>query len=197
MIPFIGRHKLANVMAILVALSIVFEVFIYPYWLTNYGENYLPTNVFAVMCCLLYFIITISYIKKRSVKRLLVITTVFWLVIAMVELVFISNSQHFNNRIYLLGLLLLVPFVTYYYHQKLKEGIGYELTRDPYFFFFSGLLIFLVCSFPILTFLNILMTQPEGVALAYFHLLKVGNFILSIGYLLTAICLLRNRIYIG
>ena len=115
-----------------------------------------------------------------------------YIIIIFVTITLVWNfgfqDQHSIDYLsYNAGYLILIPMMLLYLHEVIYKKDYYDVLRDPYVYFVFGILTFYASSFPILGFINILITDNPKYK-AYYDLLNVGNIFLSLAYLGAALC---------
>jgi len=99
----------------------------------------------------------------------------------------LQDQKRIDFLSYTLGFLILIPLMIRYLYEVIYIRPYYNLLTDPYIYLIFGLLIFYTSSFPILSFMNILITDNPNRGI-FIKLLNYGNIFLSLAYLGAALC---------
>lgn len=169
------------------AMVVIEEVWLADWYLAKYETMYPVANPYAKLCMYYYLFVFYWYFKDRSWASWLK-----WLIIAFAIVTMTYDLRyHDHTQIdylsYNLGFLILFPLMFRYLYEVIYVRPYYNVFHDPYFYFIFGLMLFYTSSFPILGFINILITYNSEYSI-YKQLLDLGNIFLSLAYLGAALC---------
>gem|GEM_PF-5834343 len=185
---------LVYVLFLLVCIS--FENIIAPFYSELYGPNVILYNYYANIQLFAYAGFYIAYLQKYnpSTSRVLYISLaiVFILVLSILLLSKETHTQiilpaYFTSYGYLILLIILTL------RTILKTNA--KLLMQKEFYLAIGNLVFFVCTFPVLTFLNELVTATNA-SKVYHDILNVGNILVSCSYIAVIVCLKTTTSYI-
>lgn len=115
------------------------------WWLTihNGSWKFALYNVFTALEFIFYAILFFTYLNRPALKK--VIRWFFPLFIAgfFINILFIQGlNKTFNNYIFLLGSFCILVFCCFYFYESIQsEKIEEQLSKQPFFWVTSGLLI--------------------------------------------------------
>jgi hypothetical protein len=187
----IGKNQKSTIPYLYAFVIWVFisELIISPLWKYAYNFNSTFYSIYSFTCVSYYGYII--YIKNpRIISNKHFLFSLILLILAYCnELYFKYEINLVTNYSYLLGLSFVVMLIIHnfssYLNQEFKHFFSDEI---PLFIFSIGIIVFYFTSFPLLFFFDYLV-QHNQAHKAYDTLLKIGNFILHLGYLLTLIWL--------
>jgi hypothetical protein len=157
-------------------------------WFKNlYGHNLHLKNLMAKLCIYYYLFVFYHYYRDRNWSNTLKYIIIFFVIITLTWNFAFQDQNSIDYLSYNAGYLILIPLMLLYLHEVIYKKDYYNVLRDPYVYFIFGILTFYASSFPILGFINILITDNPTYK-AYYDLLNVGNIFLSLAYLGAAIC---------
>ena len=141
------RNKIQLYFIPFLFVTVIVE-FIGTWYLFKGYKNYWMYNVFTTSEFLFYS--AIFYINlKRFIPRKIVFWFVpFYLTIVIANMLFIQGfNKTFNTYTFLLGSFFIVVFCCFFYYESvLPEQIDQQLSKQPFFWICSGLLIFYLGS---------------------------------------------------
>lgn len=174
------------------ANAVLFELFITYYWRSFkdvnpdfFSTNYLPYNVFGLMCAFYYIYIYLPFLKDKFRKILLWILGA-WLLYCMYDLATAGWLK--VNYVCYIPLMVIAISLIFNYIYRLAFVEEYQpIMYNPRIYFGFGIIIFFFSVFPILFFVhNFITTKQNG--LGFSTMLKLGNVFLALGYLGAALC---------
>lgn len=176
----------------LILIVALFELLFLRYWLKyiDAKSNILPYNFFIFFCSIIY--ILIFYREVRLIIKHISITNlalIFWLSWYSISLIQGNISTKVIITPYLIGVAIsIICFLKYLVYIITHRQINWS---DPLIYLGFGITVYFVCAFPILSFVNKLITSNE-MKRAYSDILRIGNIFLSLGYLGAAICIRKE-----
>jgi hypothetical protein len=173
-------------------LVIMFELLVNKIFIQLYKNSIFSNNVYISLTTTfyIYFLIKdIWYQKKESKAFILAISWLFLTFLFTFLCIDMKSSISPTYNLSMFGIVVLI--LTYLYKVIYKDEFK-PLVSTPKLFMYFGILLFFTAAFPIISFVNklIVSSQFKG---AYSQMLQVANIFLSLGYLLTAICLKREK----
>ncbi len=105
-------------------------------------------NLFTTVEFIFYSFLFYLHLTKSSLKRTVLIFIPFFLVAVSYNLIFIQGlNKTFHSYTFLLGSFFIVIFCCcFFYESVLPERIDDQLSKQPFFWIASGLLIFYLGS---------------------------------------------------
>ena len=156
-----------------------------------HGSNYITYSVYGQFCILIYVLIYSNSIKTINLYERL---------FAFLAVLIAGGVSLYTNKLftflYFIGMFYTLMLVIIYW-VKSFENISTKWFHDYKLVLSIGIVIYFVCSFPILCFLNTFITEYSEITLAereaYGDILGIGNIFLSLGYLGGAIVLCLQK----
>ncbi|MDP4150191.1 MAG: hypothetical protein Q8927_19425 [Bacteroidota bacterium] len=155
--------------------------------------NTILYNIFSVIEFSFYFYVLHEIIHHKNAKKL--IGQVMWIYIVLVILnnLFIQKITSFPSITYSIGCLLVISFCIYYFLELFQLSRAVNLIRQPAFWVCSGLLFFYACSFPIFGLLNFLKNMPRATAQNFLIIIAFLNIFLYSSFTIAFLCRLKTR----
>ncbi len=147
---------------------------------------------------LFYPVILIAFFIKYITHNDFGSAKVINYVIAIYVIIAICNIINKGNQAialnFSIGLILCIFFIILVFTKIIHvyEDIGF--VSMPKFYFSLGIIFFTVANFPFLLYLDEIRYSPNLSGPMY-DLFQFGNIFLSLGYLMTVLCHLRNNYY--
>lgn len=174
-------------------MVVVMEIWILDWVYDRYGNNYHLHNPFAKVCMYYYLFVLYHYFRDSTWASTLKWGLLIFASTTMVYDLFYHDHSRVDLVSYNLGYLILFPLMFRYLYEVIYVRPYYDVFKDPYIYFIFGILLFYTSGFPIIGFINILITDNPQYPV-YSKLLDIGNIFLSLGYLGAALCS-RTRIH--
>jgi hypothetical protein len=168
-------------------MVVSFEIPIDIWFKSLYGHNLHLKNLMAKLCIYYYLFVFYHYYRDRVWSMLLKYIILLYMTITLVWNFGFQDQDSIDYISYNAGYLILIPLMLLYLHEVIYKKDYYNVLRDPYVYFIFGILIFYTSSFPILGFINMLITYNPNYK-AFYHLLNLGNIFLSLAYLGAVLC---------
>lgn len=190
-----GRRSLPFFSAF-IFIVVFFEFIFEPLWTAAFNNNHRIFNIYAIVGTYYYMFVFMyrKWSRERNYGLLLIVSG--WIIYSISRLVFPQHENAIDALNYNVGMGLVSFFILDYFYSVLYRETYNNIFRDPYFYFGLGILMFYAASFPIITFINVLVIN-EDMNMAYSNLLTFGNIFLSLAYLGTAICSYRKTTLTG
>jgi hypothetical protein len=155
--------------------------------------NTILYNIFSAVEFTFYFYVLHEIIHHKKAKKL--IAQIIWIYIVLVVLnnLFIQKITSFPSITYSIGCLLVISFCIYYFLELFQLSRSINLIRQPAFWVCSGLLFFYACSFPIFGLLNFLKNMPRTTAQNFLIVIAFLNIFLYSSYTIAFLCRVRTR----
>jgi len=128
-------------------LTVIIEL-IGTWYLSKGLRNYWMFNVFTTLEFLFYTFLFYLYFKKRIFKKIILYFMPLFTLMVLLNILFIQGfNKTFNTYTFLLGSFFIVIFCCcYFYESVLPDKIDQQLSKQPFFWICSGLLIFYLGS---------------------------------------------------
>jgi hypothetical protein len=153
----------------------------------QYDNKYPVLNPYAKLCMYYYLFVFFWHFKDKPWANKIKWGILFFAIVTMTYNFLYHDHTRIDLLSYNAGFLLLFPLMFRYLYEVIYTRPYYNVFEDPYFYFIFGLLLFYTSSFPILGFINILITDNPQYPV-YSQLLNLGNIFLSLAYLGAALC---------
>ena len=142
------NHKYLKSFPPFLIATIIIEVLASYFWSIGKNNMLLYNSFTAIEFCFYLWIIS-RIIKSKRVKKIILITVIFYFISALINILFIQGMKTFHNITYSLGCLLVVVFCIYYFLELFRLPKSEKLYTNPAFWISSALLFFYCCSFPL------------------------------------------------
>ena len=128
-------------------LTVIIEL-IGTWYLSKGLRNYWMFNVFTTLEFLFYTFLFYLYFKKNVFKKIVLYFMPLFTLMVLLNIFFIQGfNKTFNTYTFLLGSFFIVIFCCcYFYESVLPDKIDQQLSKQPFFWICSGLLIFYLGS---------------------------------------------------
>jgi len=128
-------------------LTVIVE-FIGGLYLSKGLRNYWMYNVFTTIEFVFYSLLFYTNFKKILFKKLIIIFIPFFIAFIILNMLFVQGiNKTFNTYTFLLGSFFIVIFCCcFFYESVLPDKIDQQLSKQPFFWICSGLLIFYLGS---------------------------------------------------
>lgn len=152
-------------------------------------------NFFTVFeFCFYLWVISLVITGSRMIT-ITRITAVFYLVIAVVNIIFIQKMKQFHTMSYAFGCLLIVAFCIYYFYELFKFPKAVKLVNNPAFWICSGLLFFYCCSFPMFGLFNFMSQMTPLIVRNFYSIITILNIFLYSLFTIAFLCILKTPKY--
>lgn len=156
------------------------------YMAKEYKNNIYGHQWFSSACAAYYLYVYLDHFKKKAWIKYVWYGWVIWCVYAIGYNVTYQSDVHLHMMPYNVALFFTAALIFKYLYDIIYIDEYREVRHEPLFYFSLGILLFYVCSFPILVFYNDLILGPK--IFFYQRLIQVGNVFLSLGYLGAVLC---------
>jgi len=141
------RNKMLLYFIPFLFLTVIVE-FIGGLYLSKGLRNYWMYNVFTTIEFVFYSLLFYTNFKKILFKKLIIIFIPFFIAFIILNMLFVQGiNKTFNTYTFLLGSFFIVIFCCcFFYESVLPDKIDQQLSKQPFFWICSGLLIFYLGS---------------------------------------------------
>lgn len=181
-----GRSPFPMFLPFMVMVVFV-EVWFADWYYARYDNQFPVMNPYAKLCIYYYLFVFYRYFKDRSWGLGLKWLIIAFAILTMTYNFFFHDQTQIDYMSYNLGYLILFPLMFRYLYEVIYKRPYYNVFHDPYLYFIFGLMLFYTSGFPILGFINILITDNPYYTI-YTKLLNLGNIFLSLAYLGAVLC---------
>jgi hypothetical protein len=169
--------------------------------LTEFITNYLALHVrntvllssltTMVQFCFYIYLLR-EVIHGQKAKRVLFYCLLIFPLIFAGNIFLVQTSQVFQSITYSLGCLLVASACIYYFWELFQSKHSINLTKEPVFWICSGLLIYYVCTFPVLALVNFIKIDNSFLGTLEI-ILDILQILLYLSFTIAFICRLRTR----
>lgn len=169
-------------------------------WMNQHGiKNYLLFNVFTTVEFVFYSFLFFKHYRKNENKLLSLLFMPLYTLAVIINLIYFQGIERFHTYTFLLGSFFIVVFCClFFYESVLPEYIESTLTKEPFFWVCTGLLLFYLGSVIINALFEYLRTfdmQIEGKKI-YSTINQILNILLYTAFLISFIvCRNNNKTY--
>jgi hypothetical protein len=150
-------------------------------------------NFFATIEILFYLYVLQAIIQNQQVRKIILGGSLLYLVLAIVNLLFIQQITSFKSIPYAIGCLMIVSICIYYFYELFRLPHFVNLLGQPEFWICSGLLFFYSCSFPIFSLMNVIQKLPAFILQNLRFIVFFLNVFLYSSFTIAFLCRLRTR----
>jgi len=150
-------------------------------------------NFFSLFEFLFYMYVIREVIQSKLAKKIVFYTSGLYLLLVILNFLFIQKITSFNSMTYALGCLLIVAICIYYFYELFQLSHSVSLVRQPSFWICSGLLFYYCCSFPIFGLLNFLKKGPTVIQNNFGTIILLLNVFLYSSFTIAFLCRIRVR----
>ncbi len=117
-------------------------------WMTAHGiKNYLLYNVFTTFEFVFYAFLFYKHYRKNNFKLLSLVFMPLYIIAVFINLMYYQGTEKFHTYTFLLGSFFIVVFCClFFYESVLPEYLENTLTKQPFFWVCTGLLLFYLGS---------------------------------------------------
>lgn len=160
-------------------------------------RNYWMYNVFTTLEFIFYSFIFYKYFRKSIFKKLILIFIPAFCLSVIVNMAYLQGvNKTFNTYTFLLGSFFIVIFCCcFFYESVLPDKIDQQLSKQPFFWISSGLLIFYLGSVIINALFEYLRNndlQAEGIRI-YGIINQILNILLYLSFCIAFFLCRNNR----
>ena len=140
--------KSSNLKYFLPFLVLTIIVELLGHWLMGKGiRNYLMFNLFTSTEFIFYTFLFYKNFKLTGFKKVALFFIPFYITCVTINLIFIQGPNNFHTYTFLLGSFFIVTFCClYFYESVLPDYLDNALTKQPFFWVCTGLLLFYLGS---------------------------------------------------
>lgn len=165
----------------------LFEIFFEYYYYRINGDNLIVLNYYSRLCMYYYLFVFLQYFKQFMWAKKYNISFVAYVILSQIYFLLDWPDERLDGLTYTVGMIILFPLILKYLYTVVYDSKYSNILYDPYFYLSFGILIYFASAFPIITFINKLVTINPAYD-AYVFLLNLGNIFLSLAYLGVALC---------
>ena len=183
----IGRRQSLSYFHLFIMLVIGLEIIIPWSFKLYFTSNYLILNYYSKICMYYYIYLFIKIFEDRYWTKWYTILLVLFIIVTQANYFIALPVKKIDAISYNIGMVILFPLILKYLFERIYTDVYCDIFRDPHIYLAFGILLFYTSAFPILTFINVLITNNEAYK-AYVLLINFGNIFLSLAYLGVALC---------
>lgn len=152
-------------------------------------------NFFTVFEFCFYLWVISLITSNKQVKKIARLTVIFYVLVAVVNIIFIQKMKAFHTVTYAFGCLLIVTFSIYYFFELFKLPKSVKLKNNPAFWICSGLLFFYCCGFPLFGLANFLSGISPLIIKNFHSIIIILNIFLYSLFTIAFLCRIKTRKY--
>ena len=165
-------------------------------YLASIGKsNLFIYNFFTVFEFCFYLWVISLIISNKQVKKITKGTALLYMLIAVINIIFIQKMKAFHSVTYAFGCLLIVAFCIYYFFELFKLSKSVKLKNNPAFWICSGLLFFYCCGFPLYGMINFLSGISKLIIRNFLSIIIILNIFLYSLFTIAFLCRIKTRKY--
>lgn len=117
-------------------------------WMIQHGiKNYLLFNIFTTFEFIFYAFLFYKHYRKNKFKVLSLLFMPLYIIAVTINLIYFQGMEKFHTYTFLLGSFFIVVFCClFFYESVLPEFLENTLTKQPFFWVCTGLLLFYLGS---------------------------------------------------
>jgi hypothetical protein len=168
-------------------------------WMIQNGiNNYLLFNIFTTVEFVFYSFLFFKHYRKNKNKVLSLLFMPLYILAVTINLIYFQGIEKFHTYTFLLGAFFMAVFCClFFYESVLPEYVEIILTKQPFFWVCTGLLLFYLGSVIINALFEYLRNfdmQIEGKKI-YSSINQILNIILYSAFLISFIVCRSNKRY--
>ena len=144
-------------------------------------------NFFSLAAFTYYMYILMEVIYSKRVKKVILIIMSVYVIISLINILFVQKISSFHTMTYSIGCFLIVIISMYYFYELLRLPRAIDLKKEPAFWIAAGLLFFYICTLPVLGVINYLFSIPGVLGRRLEDIIAILNVLLyslfTIGFL--------------
>lgn len=187
-----GTDRYLRLFPIFLLVTIIIEIVAY-YWRTKGEYPTILYNLFTSFEFLFYTYALREIVYNQRVKKIFFHASLLYLVVVIVNFLFVQKTSSFNSVTYALGSLLTVAGSIYYFYEQFQLSQSVNLARQPAFWICSGLLFYYCCSFPVYGPLNFIRKAPYIIQKNLYVIVFLLNVFLYSSFTIAFLCRLRIK----
>jgi hypothetical protein len=153
-------------------------------------------NFFTVFEFCFYLWVISLIVNSKQVLKIARVTAILYLLVAVINIIFIQKMKFFHSVTYAFGCLLIVAFCIYYFFELFKLPKSVKLKNNPAFWICSGLLFFYCCGFPLFGLTNFLSGISKLIINNFHSIIIILNIFLYSLFTIAFLCRIKIRKYI-
>ena len=151
-------------------------------------DNNLDLYNFVSLAAFTYYMyILMEVIYSKRVKKVILIIMSVYVIISLINILFVQKISSFHTMTYSIGCFLIVIISMYYFYELLRLPRAIDLKKEPAFWIAAGLLFFYICTLPVLGVINYLFSIPGVLGRRLEDIIAILNVLLyslfTIGFL--------------
>jgi len=150
-------------------------------------------NFFSSFEFLFYIFLLREILQTRKAKQIIFHISWLYLVLVILNFLFIQKIAAFKSITYATGCLLIVAICIYYFFELFQLPHSVNLIRQPAFWICSGLLFYYSCSFPIFGLTNFVKAASPLILKNIGNIIVLLNVFLYSSFTIAFLCRLRTR----
>ncbi len=117
-------------------------------WFNHQGiRNYWMYNAFTTTEFLFYAFLFYKHLHNPVFKKVALAFIPFYILAVSINLLFIQGTNYFHTYTFLLGSFFIVVFCCFFFYESiLPQHINQRMSKQPFFWICTGLLIFYLGS---------------------------------------------------
>lgn len=153
------------------------------------GNNSLSLNIFTNIEFIFYSWILYHNTNQRGQKKRIVYFTSFYLLAALMNIVFIQGLNNFHSYSYLAGSLMIIYFVCCFFYELFQDEHYIVLVEFPMFWICTGLLFFYLGMFVYFAFFELVALENIVKYFTLFNIMmNLFNFVLYTCFSIAFVC---------
>ena len=165
------------------------------YLLSNRQNNLFLYNFFTTLEFCFYLWVISRIITNDRVIKLIWLIIPIYLLISVINILFIQGMRSFHTVTYAMGCLLIVIFSVYYFFELFRRPQSVDLKTNPAFWICTGLLFFYCCGFPLYGLTNLLYNISTLIIRNFHGIIIILNIFLYTLFTIGFLCRIRTRKY--
>jgi hypothetical protein len=143
------------------AIVILYEIGTVSGWFSIRHSNHLAANFFMLFQFSFYIFLLSCIFQNKKIRRVVLLSEMILLLFFFLNTAFKQKITVFNSYTYIFGSLVLIAWSCYLFYHLMTRTVNLKISRYPYFWIFSGVMIFYLFRFVFMSYFTFLAYQSN------------------------------------
>jgi hypothetical protein len=147
-------------------------------WFSIHNTNHRAANIFMLFQFSFYILLLLFIFEKKSIRRAVYASELVLIVFFLLNNIFNQGIDVFNSITYIFGSLVLIGWCCYLFYYMMTRTVELKLIQYPFFWIYSGVMIFYLFRFIFMAYFTFLAYQSGGLYIQLFKSISTISIIL-------------------